>query len=107
MPSNTACVPGGWMSDESNTLCRCGHDTSTEGAHPCHGKAHTCKEPGTRRLYVPTMRFSLAGVQPKLSVSETFACDACWDWFSEQLKEHLAREAPYEEHRQARRRVRE
>lgn len=42
-------------------------------------------------------------MQPKLSVSETFACDACWDWFSEQLKEHLAREAQYDEHRQARR----
>lgn len=57
--------------------CGCGWDGT--GDHPCHGSAYSCRKPATSRLYVPTMRASLAGLQMKLSVGETFACDECWE----------------------------
>lgn len=58
--------------------CRCGWDGT--GDHPCHrcGKA-----PGTRRFRGSDAPFSLAGVQPKFSVVETYSCDECWKEWSE------------------------
>ena len=67
--------------------CRCGWDGT--GAHPCH-RCHT--RPGRSRLYAPTMRFSLAGMQPKLSVRDTNACDECWVPFAKALEAQHERE---------------
>lgn len=64
--------------------CRCGHDLSLPGPHPCHGKSHACKKPGKRRLYNARPAI-LAGYQVKYTVDETFACDACWDEFAKLL----------------------
>lgn len=62
--------------------CRCGWDG--QGDHLCH----RCREAsGTRRFYVPRWRFSLAGVQMKVSAVGTIACDACWHEFSKLLEE--------------------
>lgn len=57
------------------SACRCGH-TGT-GEHPCHGRGYTCRKPATRRLYSPGLS-ALAGVQMKVTVDETWACDGCW-----------------------------
>ena len=67
----------------SMTSCRCGWDGT--GEHPCH---RCLKAPGKRRLYVPTFKFSLAGVQPKLSMAETWGCDGCWTSFQKLLEEN-------------------
>jgi hypothetical protein len=67
------------------THCRCGWDGTAASAHKCHGKGYTCKNPGTIRFYNPNPdRFSLAGTQAKLSMSETCACDECWDTFKKE-----------------------
>jgi len=64
--------------------CRCGWN-KTFGIHYCHGKGYTCRNPGTIRFYNPNPdRFSLAGMQAKLSMSETYACDECWDAFKKE-----------------------
>lgn len=69
--------------------CRCGHEG--EGEHPCHGEDYTCRKPAKRYFYDGTsLRFALAGMQMKLSVSDTWACDGCWAWFSNLLKERDA-----------------
>jgi hypothetical protein len=60
------------------TGCRCGWDGT--GAHLCH---RCGKVPGQQRLYVPTFKFSLAGVQLKFSMAETWGCDGCWNQLSE------------------------
>lgn len=65
------------------TTCRCGWDGT--GDHLCH---RCGKEPGQRRLYVPTFKFSLAGVQPKLSMAETWGCNGCWTDFQKLLEEN-------------------
>lgn len=62
--------------------CRCGRYAGS-GVHLCHGSAggvtkYTCLNAGSVRYYTPTWRFALAGVQPKLSVVETVACNVCW-----------------------------
>lgn len=56
--------------------CRCGH-VDAEVPHPCHGKGYTCRKPATRRFYGAHFT-SLAGVQMKVGMHETWACDECW-----------------------------
>lgn len=56
--------------------CRCGY--TGEGPHPCHGQGYTCRRPATRRLYEQPAPYSLAGMQPKISAVETWACQECW-----------------------------
>ena len=65
--------------------CRCGW--SVVGDHPCHGKGYECKKPAKVRYYEPHSRYSLAGMQLKLSVVETFACDECWEAFKPQVRD--------------------
>lgn len=54
--------------------CVCGHRTDAVGPHPCH----SCRAPAAQRFWLDGRPFSLSGVQMKLSVSETWLCDACW-----------------------------
>lgn len=58
--------------------CRCGWRGEDEQPHLCHA-CHA--RPGSRRFYVPTQEFSIAGVQPKVSARETWGCDECWEKF--------------------------
>ena len=55
-------------------ICRCGYDGT--GPHPCHGMGYTCRRPAKLRLY-NAKPSALAGVQMKLVVTETWACDEC------------------------------
>lgn len=64
------------------STCRCGHDST--GDHPCHGNGYECRKPAKRRLYNPRP-VGLAGVQMKLQVSDTWACDECWAAFQQQV----------------------
>lgn len=66
--------------------CRCGH--IGEGPHLCHAQGYTCRKPAERRFYDPyngAAAWSLAGAMPKMSVSETWACDECWADFKTQM----------------------
>ncbi len=56
-------------------VCRCGWDGV--GDHPCHYGGYTCRKPGKVRFY-GARPVALAGVQMKLGVQETVACDAHW-----------------------------
>lgn len=58
--------------------CRCGWDGV--GDHPCHGDQYQCKKPAKQRFYNPYPT-ALSGFQMKLGVSETWACDRCWEEF--------------------------
>lgn len=60
-------------------MCRCGYDGV--GDHPCHGRAYSCKRPASQRFYDPRP-VSLAGVQMKFQVSDTWACNDCWTTFA-------------------------
>lgn len=64
-----------------STACRCGWDGI--GEHPCHGGAYSCRKPATQRFYAPRM-VGLAGVQLKFEVSDTWACDACWEEYKKE-----------------------
>lgn len=64
--------------------CRCGFDGN--GEHPCHGDAYTCKKPSKQRFYNPRP-VALSGMQMKLEVRDTFACDECWERFGDIVKE--------------------
>jgi hypothetical protein len=64
--------------------CRCGH--AGDGPHPCHAKGYRCGAPATQWFY-NAQRVALAGMQPKLQVTETWACDACWGSFKAMLKD--------------------
>lgn len=59
--------------------CRCGW--AGDGPHPCHGRAYSCRAPASHRFY-DARPAAVAGVQVKLQVSETWACDACWAKFA-------------------------
>jgi hypothetical protein len=61
--------------------CRCGFNG--EGEHPCHGKAYSCRKPAKQRFYGAHLT-ALAGVQMKLGVNSTWACDECWSAFTGQ-----------------------
>lgn len=65
--------------------CRCGH-MPNGGDHPCHGGGYTCRRPAKQRFYVPNPNASLAGMQVKFSMSETWTCDTCWVRFSHGFK---------------------
>lgn len=65
--------------------CRCGHEGT--GPHPCHGSGYQCRAPASSRLY-NARPVALSGIQFKLGVSETWACDACWAEFRAQLPAH-------------------
>lgn len=67
----------------SSTPCRCGH--TGIGPHPCHAKGHTCRKPALQRFYAPRLA-ALAGVQMKIVMTETWACDDCWVQFGVGLK---------------------
>jgi hypothetical protein len=73
-------------------VCRCDWDGT--GDHPCHSNGYGCRKPAKERFYEPTIRYALAGAQLKMSVTQTWACDECWEKFSKQL------EARYEQERQ-------
>lgn len=73
-------------------LCRCGHDEESSDPHPCHYNGYTCRKPAKARMYVPTMLFSLAGVQTKVSAIRTWACDEHWAVFMAALKDKCAQE---------------
>jgi hypothetical protein len=62
------------------STCRCGFWWSDEAfkPHPCHGNVYSCGKPAKRRFYNPSY-VSLAGMQMKVGVHETWACDECWD----------------------------
>lgn len=61
--------------------CRCGWNG--EGEHPCHWGAYTCRKPAKQRFY-GAKPVCLSGVQMKLGVSETRACDEHWaEWQAE------------------------
>jgi hypothetical protein len=64
------------------TKCRCGFDGN--GPHPCHNNGYSCRKPAAQRFYNPTP-VALAGVQMKLEMSETWACDECWAGFRKLL----------------------
>lgn len=75
-----------WYSEiMDNDTCRCGHPTGSTAPHPCHMDGYTCRKPATQRFYNPTPS-ALAGMQMKLAVSETWACDRCWEGFKALLK---------------------
>lgn len=56
--------------------CRCGRWDGT-GPHPCHGFGYTCENEGTERMV--SRPVSLAGMQMKVEVYITYACDSCWE----------------------------
>ena len=64
--------------------CRCGWNGT--GDHPCHNNGYSCGAPAKERWYSPPYLASLAGVQMKLSMHQTVACDKCWAVFSADLK---------------------
>jgi hypothetical protein len=69
----------------STTPCRCGY--TGDGPHPCHADGYACGKPAQARYYDPNPgQWSLAGMQLKLSVTETWACDGCWDAFKKQME---------------------
>lgn len=63
--------------------CRCGHDGT--GPHPCHGEGYSCRKPAKQRFYNPQL-VSLSGVQMKVQVTDTWACDDCWEKFHTKLQ---------------------
>lgn len=69
--------------------CRCGHEGS-DAPHPCHGKGYGCRKPAEARFYNPSL-VALAGVQMKMQVEGTYACDECWAEFSQKLAEARAK----------------
>lgn len=62
------------------STCRCGFSGNSE--HPCHGNRYQCRKPAKERFY-NARPAALPGMQMKLSVDRTFACDACWSEFED------------------------
>lgn len=65
--------------------CRCGY-SGKDDEHPCHGDGYVCKNPSLQRFYSPKI-VSLAGMQMKFDICDTWACDECWDSFKKLLEE--------------------
>jgi len=65
------------------STCRCGH--SGDGPHPCHHNGYTCGKPAQQRFY-NARPVCLSGVQTKVAVDETWACDEHWESFKISLK---------------------
>lgn len=60
----------------TDSPCRCGYKPG-DPFHPCHHGGYTCKKPGVER-YVPLGLAALPGMQMKMSVYQTWACDQHW-----------------------------
>ena len=73
--------------------CRCGHAAGSKDPHPCHWRdfGGRCGQPATQRFYNPTPGrvpyAQVAGVQLKLELVDTWACDAHWAVFQRMLEE--------------------
>jgi len=63
-----------------NDTCRCGHRLDSTDPHPCHGDEYRCKKPAKQYFYNPTLP-ALAGMQMKVTVVDTWACEECWEAF--------------------------
>ncbi len=63
--------------------CRCGYEGV--GDHPCHAKLYTCRKSAEQRFYNPKI-VSLAGIQMKLEVTDTWACNECWEEYEKSTK---------------------
>ena len=46
---------------------------------------YTCRKPATQRFYGAHLT-CLAGVQPKVGMNDTWACDDCWAIYEAQVK---------------------
>lgn len=68
------------------TACRCGFIESTSEPHPCHANGYLCRKPAKQHFYVPG-NFALAGAQMKVSASDTWACNECWEKFAKLFKQ--------------------
>lgn len=68
--------------------CRCGFEGA--GIHLCH---RCGKVEGKLRYYANYPPSSLAGMQMKLGVTESYGCDACWEQFSALLKQRMEADA--------------
>ena len=76
--------------------CRCGHPKDSSAPHPCHkykqkvgGRMNElvrCGQPAKQRFYNPHP-VALAGMQMKLEVTESWACEGCWAEFVEMMRE--------------------
>lgn len=64
----------------NETICRCGWTEGSPKPHPCH---RCRRQPGSERFWHEPgpIRYAIAGVQPKLVVHDTVACDSCWEAF--------------------------
>lgn len=74
-----------------NQMCRCGYkgdgtDGNGDADHPCHANGYSCRRPAKPRLYQSGNLASLAGVQLKFSMQDTWACDECWEAFKNRIK---------------------
>lgn len=58
--------------------CRCGHPKDSPDPHPCHAKGYACGKPAIQRFYNVVPYAHVAGMQMKLEVRDTWACDECW-----------------------------
>lgn len=78
------------------TSCRCGHPNVSTSPHPCHKYKHKpggrmnelvrCGKPAEQRFY-NAHPVALAGVQMKLEVTESWACEECWVEFKVMMQE--------------------
>ncbi len=62
------------------STCRCGHDTSSDEPHPCHGNGYTCKKP-SRRYFYQMKPFGSSKYSFVYSARDTWACEECWAWY--------------------------
>jgi hypothetical protein len=60
--------------------CRCGHAGGSP--HQCHGHHYKCTNKPTKQYFYGPQLSSLAGVQMKVQVFDTWACDKCWREFN-------------------------
>ena len=67
--------------------CRCGWRPTEDHPpeHPCHAKAYQCRKPARQRFY-NARPVALSGMQMKLQVTDTWACDECWAEFQAMVK---------------------
>lgn len=71
--------------------CRCGHPKDAVTPHPCHWQSPVgrCGAPSVQRFY-NARPACLAGVQMKLVVDDTWACDEHWAVFQKMLADRAA-----------------
>jgi hypothetical protein len=73
------------MAEIPKKPCRCGHPADSKDPHPCHYLGYKCRKPATQRFYNLHVT-CLAGMQMKLGLRDTWACDECWAQYLEYLK---------------------